>query len=338
MTTTSSIAELQSAGVRLEAAEAVAIAQQLIHSLKGAGAPTHLEPPYGPPTAATVTLDADGSVSCAGCGSTPAISEIAIFLDTLLPPGSPRVPGALRYTIARALLEVDVAPFDSLDAFSASLARHERGDRAEVVRRLLKRSESACALAVVARGDRRRPRASATDLRRALREADARLYAHHAASLLPGPPRASGVRTIPAIAACLGAGMMLIATGEIMQRPEAPKPETAPVVAPGPAMAPAPGAAPYRAIRATDRSVVSSPVSTLGIEPGIPETASPAVVAEPPSQPAETAAPMRSNRLAKPRATKPPAVKKTRADRRGVLDHLRLGWLRTKIAIRADEL
>jgi hypothetical protein len=338
MTTTSSIAELQSAGVKLEAAEAVAIAQQLIQSLKGADAPINLEPPYGPPTAATVVLDADGSVSCAACGSTPAISEIAIFLDSLLPPGSPRVPGALRYTIARALLEVDVAPFDSLDAFSASLARHELGDRAEVLRRLVRRSESACGLAVVARGDRRRPRANATDLRRALREADARLYAHHAASLLPAPPRSTGVRTMPAIAACLGAGMMLIATGEIMQRPETPKPEAAAVVAPAPAMAPATAAPPFRAIRATDRSTVPSPVATLGIEPETPETASPAVVDEPPIQPLQTAAPQRSNRVAKPRTTRQPAVEKTREERSGVLDRLTLRWLKTKFVIRADAL
>ena len=43
MTTTSSIAELQSAGVKLEAAEAVAITQQLIQSLRGASVRPGLE-------------------------------------------------------------------------------------------------------------------------------------------------------------------------------------------------------------------------------------------------------------------------------------------------------
>jgi hypothetical protein len=337
MTTTSSIAELQSAGVKLDAAEAVAIAQQLIQSLQGA--PSTLEPPYGPPTAATVVLDADGSVSCAACGSKPAISEIAIFLDTLLPPGSPRVPGALRYTIARALLEVDVAPFDSLEAFSDALARHERGDRAEVVRRLLKRSESTCALAVLAHADRRRPRASHTDLRRALREADARLYAHHAASLLPEPPRPSAIKTVPAIAACLGSGLMLIAAGEFMQRSEAPKPVAASVVVPAPAAA-SDAAPAYRAIQATDRSAVPSAVSTLGlVSTTTPAPASPALISETPIQHIQATAPAaRTGRVPKSPATRAPAVKKTRADRRGVLDRLKLGWLRTKIAIRADAL
>jgi hypothetical protein len=337
MTTTSSIAELQGAGVKLEAAEAVAIAQQLIQSLKGACAPSHLEPPYGPPTAATVVLDAEGSVSCAACGSKPAISEIAIFLDTLLPPGSPRVPGALRYTIARALLEVDVAPFDSLEAFSEALARHECGDRAEVVRRLLKRSESACALAVFAHADRRRPRANATDLRRALREADARLYAHQAASLLPEPPRPSAIKTVPAIAACLGSGLMLIAAGEFMQRSEGPMP-AASVIAPALAAAPGSDATPsYRAIQAIDRSAVPSAVSTLGMVSDTPGPASPALITET-TRHTQAGAPARADRAPKSPAARASAVKKTRADRRGVLDRLKLGWLRTKIAIRADAL
>src|SRR6185295_10191184 len=137
----------QHAGVTLEAGEAVAITQQLIQTLRHGDDGDAVEPPYGPPTAANVLLNADGSVSCSGCGTTPAISEIAIFLDALLPPGSPRVPGGVRYIIARGLLEVDVAPFDSIDDFSQALARHERGPREEVIGRLLQRAESACAAA-----------------------------------------------------------------------------------------------------------------------------------------------------------------------------------------------
>ena len=87
------------------------------------------------------------------------------------------MPGGLRYTIARALLEVDVPPFDSLDDFSRDLARHEHGDRAGIVRRLLRASR----LSAVGARRYRRPidgtcHAPATELRRALREADARLY------------------------------------------------------------------------------------------------------------------------------------------------------------------
>src|SRR6476469_4281238 len=110
MTTVASITELQDGGLTVEADEAVAIAQQLIRSLRAA-AVRHVEPPYGPPTAANVFLNEDGSVTCRGCDTAPAVFEIAIFLDALLSP-SPRVPGGLRYAIARAMLAVDVAPFD----------------------------------------------------------------------------------------------------------------------------------------------------------------------------------------------------------------------------------
>ena len=88
MTTTASIAELQRAGVILDAGEAVAITQQLIHALQQSGG--GIEPPYGPPTASNVVVNADGSVSCAACGTTPAISEIAIFLDSLAFNARPR--------------------------------------------------------------------------------------------------------------------------------------------------------------------------------------------------------------------------------------------------------
>jgi hypothetical protein len=340
MTTTASIAELQSAGMRLEASEAVAIAQQLIQSLRRASASAAIEPPYGPPSAATVVLNADGSVSCSGCGSTPAICEVAIFLDSLIPAGSPHVPGALRYTIARALLEVDVPPFDSLDAFSEALARHERGNRAEVIRQLLQRSQSACAAAAMAQADRRRRQASATDLRRALREADARLYAVQKSSrTMPEPPR-SETRALPAIAACLGAGLMLIAAGEFMQRSDSPSPALAPVAVPALGVVPdgeraaAPGA-----FNATDEQSAATPVSTLGSTAGAPAIAPPAPENARPTERVRTAVPReRADRDVPLRKPRPPAVKKTRAGRSGVLHRLRLGWLKTKFVIRADAL
>ena len=325
MTTTSSIAELQSAGVKLEAAEAVAIAQQLIQSLSGASVPAALEPPYGPPTAATVVLGTDGSVTCAGCGSTPAISEIAIFLDTLLPSGTAHVPGALRYTIARALLEVDVAPFDSLDAFSEALARLEHGDRSEIVRRLIQRSEAPCAIAAVMLADRRRPRTTATDLRRALREADARLYAQQLRAPVPPPP---STRNMPAIAACLGAGMMLIAAGEFMQRGEVPKAPAASIAAPAAAVRPAPIA-----------PIVSEqlPTSLVGTLPP-PEAA---VAAPEATRPAPRARGTGRDGDQPPSTTRPQqatAKIKKAGTRPGVLDRLKLQWLRKAFVLRADEL
>ena len=343
MTTTASIAELQRAGVILEAGEAVAIAQQLIQALQESGA--GIEPPYGPPTASNVALNADGSVSCAACGTTPAISEMAIFLDSLVPAGSPRVPGGLRYLIARGLLEVDVAPFDSLDAFSEALKRHERGARHEVVRRLLKRAESACAGACVLGGDRRRGRATATDLRRALRAADARLYEQRLherqvagwTSIAPPPPLRA--RTAPAIAACVGSGLLLIAAGEFMDG-EGSTPATQPVLVP-----PAPAAD----VKAMPAEVPAIRVSAN--EPVPPPRASTprrAAAMQPPSRAAESPRPVprvwpepreRNDRSpAQPAARTPATIRKAREPRSGVMDRLRLRWLRDAFVTKSEAL
>src|SRR4051812_31544040 len=218
MKTMASIAELLNQGVKLETHEAVAIAQQLILALIRAECPADVGPPYGPPTPANVILTADGAVYCVGC-ETAAVSEVAIFLDGLLPAGSPRVTGALRYTIARGLLDVDVAPFDSLQDFSAALMRHELGARDAVVRGVLARGASAGATSKPAvLVERRRVGASRSDLRRALREADAQLYEYEVNAASPQTRRSpSRGQTVPAVAACLGAGMLLAAAGEIMR-------------------------------------------------------------------------------------------------------------------------
>ena len=75
---------------------------------------------------------------CRACLAAPAVSEIARLVQSMLPADA-RIPGALRYTLARALLEVDARPFDSLDEMSATLARHEDGDRRETLRALWQR-------------------------------------------------------------------------------------------------------------------------------------------------------------------------------------------------------
>src|ERR1700738_1548841 len=155
MTTTASVAEVQSAGVTIEAEEAVAIAQQLIATLRSGGTADAVEPPYGPPSRANVYLDADGSVVCRACETTPAVSEMAILLEAMLPAESGRVPGGLRYAIARALLDVDVPPFDSLDDFSETLRRYERGSRRQLVRRVLQRLDARRAIVPMAAADRR---------------------------------------------------------------------------------------------------------------------------------------------------------------------------------------
>src|SRR5262249_62358412 len=93
-------------GVHLEPFEAVAIAQLLIESGAVAPSPDNVE------------LSSDGAAQCAGCDATPAVSEIAALLETLIPSGTPRVSGPLRYAIAPALLAVDPPPSHPLAHFS----------------------------------------------------------------------------------------------------------------------------------------------------------------------------------------------------------------------------
>ena len=172
MSTDQSIHELITSRVELNYGEAVAIVQELIAAVPTDG---RAVPPFGPPSVDNVRIYPDGSVECLACGSTPAVSEIARLLEAMLPRrATSRVPGGLRYTIARALLEVDAPPFDSLDALSAALSRHEQGERSDIVRELCARA--ARPKVVEFRHERRRAASSATELRRHLRQADEALF------------------------------------------------------------------------------------------------------------------------------------------------------------------
>jgi hypothetical protein len=328
---TMSIAELRAAGMTFEADEAIAIAQQLIASLRDPRSTDEVGAPYGPPSAQNVFLKEDGSVSCRGCMATPAVSEVGIFLDELLPAGSPRVPGAVRYTIARSLLDVDVPPFDSLDDFSRDLSRHERGNRAAIVRRVLARARGQRAIVPMALVERRRGGVSASTLRRELREADVRLFQQRQglntmpaiidlAAAAPVPQRG---RTPIATAACLAAGFSLIAAGELMHVRHTPiaAPPAAPVVNQAPRTAPLqaqqaatgePPADHERGLVAPNRGIIavrhvsSSPSTTSRADArrtSVKRAPRPAVVNLPRRAP-----------------SRPPS--------RGVLDRLRLGWLR----------
>lgn len=124
-------------GVELRLHEAVAIVQELIHS----SADVALVPPLGPPSLESVVLLPNGRVGSRSCAATPAVSEVGRLLESMLPRGRGQVAGGLRYTLARAQLEVDAPPFDSLEALSASLARFEAGDRRRVIRSVLARAE-----------------------------------------------------------------------------------------------------------------------------------------------------------------------------------------------------
>jgi hypothetical protein len=178
---TAYVADLLKRGVVLQPHEAVAITQQLINAPVVAFGRPWVEASPGLPSVHNVQLRDDGTVACVGSHVTPAPFEIAILLQGMLPVGSQLVPGALRYEVARALLEVDAPPFDSIEEFSRSLERFERGPRREVVRGVLASSTGERLVlafgrlrAVPATVDRRRSSALTTVLRRD--QANHRLY------------------------------------------------------------------------------------------------------------------------------------------------------------------
>jgi hypothetical protein len=185
------LAHLRNRSVVIQPHEAVAIAQQLIHPLRGTRSRrARTARRAGPPSLETVWLEADGCVT-SSCESTPAVSEIAIFLQSLLPSTTSSVPGGLRYAVARALLEVEARPFDSLEEFSTALSRFERGDRRQLVRAILasatkspreRELERVSAGAASASVERRRASLAVADLRRELREMDRLLYEARSAS------------------------------------------------------------------------------------------------------------------------------------------------------------
>ena len=313
-----SIAEIQARGVTLGALDAVAVAQQLISSLREPSRADGLEPPFGPPSAANVFVHDDGSVTCRECQTTPTVSEVGILLDALLPYGSPRVPGALRYTIARALLEVDVPPFASLDDFSRDLARHETRPRAAVVSNLLARATGATAVVPALRAaatamERRQARASQSELRRALREAEVRLYEHQAPvrvlDLKPPPP--SRIRTFDAAFACLAAGLILIGTGEAMHRRHGATQIAQPAAVTTPA---------------------SAPEAARSVAEPAPMPSERGIIAVHDDRPVVKRVRLETRRAAAKRTARP-VVQQTvpRPSRKGLLDRLKLGWLRNAI-------
>jgi hypothetical protein len=327
MTKIASVAEVQHAGVTIAPEEAVAIAQQLIDALRTAHRSPTAQPPYGPPTTSNVYLSEDGSVLCCGCETTPAVSEIAIFLQAMLPVSGP-VPGGLRYAVARALLDVDVQPFDSLDDFAEMLTRYERGSRAQLVRQLLARFETKRALVPRAMADRRRhPRT--THLRRELREADARLYLQKVATdavMLTVTSRAQArPRSLRGAALCVAAGLVLIVAGEFIDgwhHPAAP----APIVV----QAPAP---PVPIERSTpDRGAASATVRTSNIDERSGSIEPQASESRPVPSERRVRGSKRPVRTAPARPARSTTRKTTAAASRGVLDRLRLGWLRNALS------
>jgi hypothetical protein len=322
-----SIAELTAIGIIFRAEETVAIVQQLIHNIPADDC--RVKPPFGPPSPDSVLIDEAGLVTCRTCETTLGVSEVAIFLQQLLPAGTPRVPGALRYMIARALHDVDAPPFDSLEEFSAGLARFERGDRVAVIRAMVERMSSTALVHTQATyDDRRRRMPTASDFRRELRAADAQLYAQlQARRALPSAPPPSPPLPAPpperrrtaTIAAGVMAGLTLIAAGEVMhirstpasevtasQTQPAPEPVAVPVANRKPAERDAPRLA--RPTKAADTvTAVSRDKSKSAGKPSVRRTSS----------------------TARPRDAK-------RAP--GKMDRLHLGWLRNIVTVRTAPL
>jgi len=218
--------------------EAIAIVQQLIHGRVA----DPLVPPFGPPTAETVRIGADGSVACSSCDAPFAVSDLAVLLESMLSAGkrgnalSVGVSGPLRYVLARARLEVEAPPFDSVDEFSRALARHERGDRAEVIQRVIGRANG---IGAATQLDRRRTDPALTQLRRQLRDADARVYDQQRAidALSAMPTRPPTPRRWLALAAGIAIGLVTFGAGQLMREPVVATPPAARIETPAPAPA-----------------------------------------------------------------------------------------------------
>jgi hypothetical protein len=197
-----SLAELIRAGITPNADAAVAIVRALIRerSSSAASLPTTDDTPLSE----DIYLAPDGTVLC-GNGQRPALSDVALFLRQLLPAGA-AIPGGLQYAIARALLEVDAPPFGSVEEFSSALARFERSDRGQAVRGLVEKAQTHVRTTSRPLTDRRRTTSTSfSDLRRALHEADTKLFEQQAALEALAAARPARTWNRLAVAACLSA-------------------------------------------------------------------------------------------------------------------------------------
>jgi hypothetical protein len=317
------IAELQQTNVAVRYDESIAIAQRLIEVSLGREGAAEVRPPYGPPTLSNVFLDQAGTVTCAGCDARLAVSEIGVLLQQLLALDTGRVPGAVRYTVARAMLEVDAPPFDSLEDFSEALARYERGDRDAALGRLVQRAAAAhtsLAAAPLA-ADRRRGVSDVAELRRQLRDADARVYDQQRAldalgAMAAIPPAARGPRRL-AVGAGIAAGLVLIGAGETMRL-----------------------RTPADIVLVPSHTVATSSAPRVEVLPAVTEPAATTMVVNPPRksepQAMQTASPAPSAQAA-PKVSRRISSSPSRQSQ-GLLRRLRMNWLRTKISIRHDVL
>jgi len=218
-----SLSQLRTCGVELRPHEAVAIAQELItnetsHPERGAKEePLQLD---------SVLISEDGTVAVnPACAGSLSIFDVGRLLEgALLQPGGEDVPGGLRYTIARALLQVEAFPFQSLDELSSALERFESGDRAEVIRGVVARADTGAPHAVIVQAPAERQPQDQTgaiptsdDFQPQLFEADLEIRAPVSVPESPPPPVApvlslmSRRRAVPAVV--VGALAVMMACG-----------------------------------------------------------------------------------------------------------------------------
>ena len=197
-----SLAELMRAGITPNADAAVAIARALIRERTSSAAPLSMDES---PLPENIYLAPDGRIMCRD-GNRPAVSDVARLLRELLPIGAAGIPGGLHYAIARALLEVDAPPFESVEEFSTALARFEHSNGDREVRGLVEKAQSQASTTSRPSIERRRATsASFSDLRRALHEADTKLFEQQAALEAMAAARPAPTWNRLAVAACLSA-------------------------------------------------------------------------------------------------------------------------------------
>jgi len=126
MATSTSIAELQRTGITFAPTK---LSRSRSSSSQPGRRPLADRIALRTPSPENTYVDDEGFVVCRACETTPAVSEIAIFLQAVLPVGTPRVPGALRYTIAPGAPRGRRAAVDSIQQLSAGAHRFESGDR-----------------------------------------------------------------------------------------------------------------------------------------------------------------------------------------------------------------
>lgn len=147
MTNRISLAELASAQIRLRPTEAVALVSEICRQNLARILP-------GIPSPGVIRLLRDGGIAIEGPvrASHDDVAGAAALLDSLLlgfeAPPEFRASGALRLLLARALRTLDLPPFESLEDFTAALARFTTLDAGETAAALFNAWEDATRTAV----------------------------------------------------------------------------------------------------------------------------------------------------------------------------------------------